>query len=141
MRTRSGWTSEKKYINGRLISRFCKTHKITPRQINLGYCYKFAVLLHKLYNAELAVCRCGTHAWTIINGMHYDSDNPDGKPGSLCYCNQYSIRDYSLFTKCWNSVGRSGPIDEISIDSLANRIKSWKFYKQLNARLEKRRKK
>lgn len=130
MRTRSGWTSEKKYINQRLISRFCKTYKIKPRDINLGYCYKFAVLLHKLYNSQLAMCRCGTHAWAIINDVHYDSNNYGGKNNCLCTCNQFFLVEYTLFIKTWNSIGGSGKIDDKSIDCLANTIKSWKFYQQ-----------
>jgi hypothetical protein len=80
--------------------------------INSGWCYQFAVILHKL-NPRSKIMSCDCHCWIVVGGKHYDSEHPRGSIHGLCIRKSCEVKRVSLRQlqeKC-KSWGNSGPID------------------------------
>jgi|ERR1700687_492648 len=71
-----------KVIPSGLIKHFEKTwEKRTGENvhdINYGWCYQFALILHRIHGNKVKLCTTYGHAWVEYDGKHYDSDFPRG---------------------------------------------------------------
>ena len=81
----------------------------TNVDINNGDCYHWALLVKQLF-PEVTLCSNYNHAWIEFEGMHYDSEHPNGvdshrKLSCNMYCGEYHIWKYKhekSFKKTWD---------------------------------------
>lgn len=83
---------------------------LVAENINWGWCYQFALVIHGVYGGEL-ISSCG-HAWVRIGEWDYDSEHLSG--GDI-YSYGRSVYDRDQFISYWNNGGGSGPVCETTI--------------------------
>lgn len=116
-----GEMEDRLVINPRLISLFVEIwNRNNPErwlwasEINWGWCYQFALVVHGVYGGEL-VSSSG-HAWVSINGIDYDCNFLDG---DRIYSFGYpEVQDRATFVSYWSVGGGSGPVDERTINEV-----------------------
>ena len=81
--------------------------------INRGWCYQFALILHAIHGDKVKLCSTDQHVWVEFNGKHYDSEHRHGSKHPLdkglirsghWYGNVKEIERY------WNCYGIGGPV-------------------------------
>lgn len=124
-------------IDPRLVDIFVKTwnkyhpeEEVYPHSINWGWCYQFALLVHKVYGKEkVKLCSDldGGHCWVKVGRLYYDSAHLEGA--------KYCLNMDGLFSKnlseediceIWHERGNSGPVDYKVLEYAFKRFKRLK---------------
>jgi len=103
-------------VDRRLVEAFVEawngTHyqKVTEGIINGGWCYQFALLVHKVYGGSL-VSAHPWHAWVEVDGKSYDSEHLDGSLAASSGRGEGEVECLAEFAETWRT-GISGALRE-----------------------------
>jgi hypothetical protein len=101
----------------------------TIQDINEGWCYQFAMVLHLIHGRKLRFHNTVGHCWVSYKGVHYDANHPHGVSYELCNWQSVCLNNIKEVETYWNEHGYSGTIqweivNQVASDFLSNKTTS-----------------
>ena len=105
-------------------------------EINFGWCYQLAILLRKYHGPKAQLWFNHYHCWIEIDGVHYDTDHPEGTTLDTMAVDEPPVMRRASITATADAWCEGGS-GEVNLDVIEAILKKNGFRKRNNRRNKK----